>query len=1460
MKKLFLIALLLASHFTFAAADDSAVANRKWVREFIKEQLSSSLKPYTETSETPEAISKTFQSSVQSSDGHVFDVSLTLENARHLALIVTDSTVEGVTNGTVYAWDETLSAFENPAVFALPIINADSFAAGKVVTNLSGVVSVVTNMVTHYRAAGADGTIYHDIKYYGRDYLVSNAGLRGGKIGFTVSQVSLPAKTTSAARRNVLNLFAAYADTVNSGVSHYNGILQVGKVKIRRKGKDEWIEINQDFTFDSGVGTGTIGEFTVQAFEDWYANPKSGAINRYMSILAERTTKETSWGGENADESIDLGDQSLAFRWKDLYNSSAWKSAMEAAQTWLDKEFSRIITELYEELKNHTCPALKPGEDYWLQEWDCKCRHTYPDLYTGEEVQCRNSKTPMHDFRRYKLEGGALVLSDGNEGCFLCSRCFQHDEEKGAQHIEVPESADYCGCYCGKYYEKKEADADDGAVEGEESELPGGIYAGGGDVIDTIPEKDKADVEVECTDKDGNSATITVTMETVKYTTVTNRIEITPAVLGFGHVTRIVRGANGKLIKITSSANRLMDDESARKRMHKKPAHPMVCTCKCGREHFFKPSPCPEICRGCRMAHDCFRPVGDGVDAEIWSGLTNGENCNIDVRGYHVAMADGYWKDETYTVVDESGEEVEKTWSNKDGGENVVSKYGNWYYGTTTNGYAACGCACGRFFSDSSGKVGADEKDTHGNIVGPGDHGTFHIYGLRRAGDIQCPFTAHVYAGREDEMLPYCTCNNHDWEASAANVSSPSGFVGHFDGTTAMDGGESGSLACKRTCRWHWPYSHSLTADRPQLDISSHDGVNLHLTSITGALHAAYIDWANANGGIDCGCLCQAVNKETCLESYSDQNDGNRFNTVWGEISDSYHLCNLAEECVCECGERHIPVTPETWKKYKSGETAPFNFSLCSEREGVCQICGFYADSGNISGEDLMRAGPERHVFNRGCACDCALDGTDPIFRPNGYTKEVRGWSAAVDYDHYPNNTRTASEGYMRTGAEKYHKSLRDGCVCSCYFSTGIALLHEHDGGESCKSVCKAENSAGIICGHAPSYYKHNLAADSYTEAMGEHIRSENADYCGCDCGRQVTRTEGGRTVGWHEHSVSDCYCYGHYSATSPETHGDAVLVGHINLRSTGETVTNQYTCAKCFGNYEMWAYRFICDNDHEVFGKEFGGEHECIGPGWTECPSNCACCPHDDGINCDCPFCRGILTATDCTCAGVSGDTGTTLKFTQPLLTNQDAARALEMIDLSAITEVDGDDPVYEIGEYAFANTMDKPTADMFCDLSNLTTIKFNFVTNICSSAFYGAFAGCANLAAVEFARLESVRGSAFVSAFEGSKVQFLSFPRLRIIEASAFMGMTSLKEVRIPEVTHIEWGAFSWCSNLSKIVLPKCTYISDWAFSETALKQIYLPAMSTNDIRFTELHHSTFPKGCRIILKDGELIAPAN
>jgi hypothetical protein len=285
-----------------------------------------------------------------------------------------------------------------------------------------------------------------------------------------------------------------------------------------------------------------------------------------------------------------------------------------------------------------------------------------------------------------------------------------------------------------------------------------------------------------------------------------------------------------------------------------------------------------------------------------------------------------------------------------------------------------------------------------------------------------------------------------------------------------------------------------------------------------------------------------------------------------------------------------------------------------------------------------------------------------------------------------------------------------------------------------------------------------------------------------------------------------------------------------------------------------MWAYRFICDNGHEVFGKEFGGEHECMGPGWTECPSNCACCPHDDGINCDCPFCRGELTATDCTCAGVSGGTSTTLKFTQPLLTHQDVSKALKTVDLSVITVVDGDDPVYEISERTFSTGY----FPYLNEMENLTAIKFNYVTNVGEYAFNYAFSDCFNLRTVEFSRLEHVEPYAFHCAFLGSKALSLSFPKLTNVNTNSFYMMESLAEIALPEVERIEDYGFQYSGMLKRIVIPKCQYIGREAFYYTGLKFVNLPSMSIDDYDTNGIHRATFPPGCRIQFKDGEVIAP--
>ena len=635
---------ILASVFTFHLFA-APMATVDWVKEYVLRTIgntTSPSEPQESVKSQPQAFAKTYSSDVRGEDGATYTLSLNLESAKSLALIVTDSTVEGVSKGSVYPYNAQLNSFDLPGA-PISVIKERTVYVANVTTNLSGVTLITSNAVTRLSATHDDGTEYWNTTWYGRDYLVSAKGFNGPKIGYVISTQELGVRSQGAGVSTnsfVLSpILCAYADdyadiNAQGGSMHYCGNLYFGKIVITRKGREEECVINMSFQFNSGVGSGTVAEYTAQAFEDWYAAPKDGIYAERKKALAAMAGNFAAWDFPDGKTEINDDNANVNLRYSNLYTSDAFIRAFDDAEAWIKDEYVRIFMTMYQKLKSHSCPALKSGEKYWKLEWGCKCRHTYPNLFSGEEVKCDFAETEQHNFQAYVLEGDNLVLSEDGVGCILCARCMEHREDHGAAHVEVPENADYCGCYCGYYYEKKELE-ESTEEEGTEVELPGGGIYGGADVIEEIPIEQEEKVEIECTDRDGESVVMDVVVSTIKYVSVTANVN--SVIIPWRHVSKTVIGATGKRIKVTTSANSLMKGKIGRV-MHHKPQHPLECTCKCGVEHFFKASPCPEICRGCNMARDCFWDTDSG---EVWAGHTNGSNLNINVRGYHTSMKEG---------------------------------------------------------------------------------------------------------------------------------------------------------------------------------------------------------------------------------------------------------------------------------------------------------------------------------------------------------------------------------------------------------------------------------------------------------------------------------------------------------------------------------------------------------------------------------------------------------------------------------------------------------------------------------------------------------------------------------------------------------------------------------------------------------------------------------------------------
>ena len=1475
MKHLFiLIAIFITTHL-FAAP----MATVEWVKEYIAKLSAAEKEPAQPLSPQPEKFEKSYTSTVKDSAGYEYDVTISLATATNLAIVITESNVPGVKRGSIYAYNKALSTYECDCD-ELPIIRAKTFAAANVATNISGVTVITTNNVTHFTATDSYGREYWAANRFGIDYLITNEGWNGPKIGYIITTVSSKSEEPVVAVPSLFSLLAprAYAndelmDEVNAlgGAAHFCGNLILGTITIRHKGKNKNFVINGDWAFNSGVGNGTVGEAAQKAFEDWYAAPEDGVYHKRKLALAERATDKSAWGLPDDNEIVNDDNDLVNFYWSIIYNSKAFKDAFDDAEKWINTEYNRIFMTFYNALKEHSCPSLAAGEKYWTVEMECKCRHTYPALENGKPIKCSNAEVSQHDWQIYRLERGSLILAEDGIGCQICARCFEPREDHGAIHVAVPESADWCGCYCGYYYEKKEEEAPPaGAGEGDEIILPpGGIYEDA-ETIEPIPQEKEEKVEVECTDTDGEKTTLELTIENTTYVIATN--SISGQYVPWRHVSKVVRGANGKLIKTTTSANDLMESEVAAT-MHQKPQDPLRCTCKCGQEHWFKKSPCPDICRGCGFSADCFENhnLGGGEISQCgyWSLGDYGTNLNHNVRSYHKTFDEGYWDEEKYTIEDSEGNITEYIWSNAIGGVDsngmliVQSPYAEWYEDIITNGIAACGCACRRFYTDNAGNHGQPGRDKHGNTDDGGHHGTFHCYSLRPVSAIRDPFTRYYYETRDpNAMLPSCSCNNHQWEEenSPASVGEASFFNG-WKGSYKKDDSGSTSLACPMVCAFCWPTNHGVwSASDDKTEAKYHRGINLFSDLKDEDVKAAYVEWLGTNA-VTCGCLCQALTPTTAETVF-----GLQWDAFDGE---AYHYCDFETSCICACGKMHVVVNPKTYEKYMPRMTPGWTWSRCSKEKDICQLCGFYGKSGLL--DSLYREDPDSHIYSPGggCKCDCAEDGTfAAVFTSSrssqGPNKKLRGWSVAQDGEDYPNNTRSISYGYQwKKDVDLYHNHLggKYGCVCSCVDRTlGIVLWHDHDEGEACRDVCKSVRN-DEQCAHSPEYYKFDFLTRAYKESAGEHARtnSESA-YCGCDCGGKTTQTAAdGSETAWHKCAPGECYCYGHYAAGSSDDHngGESVLVKHIGLAATGNIVTNEKSCASCATPYEQYANEFKCINDHIVLGDFIGGK-KCDHRGG--CARNCDCCDHNETI-CECPWCNRVVGAVDyCTCAGSSRDRVWVLSGAK--IDSNSILPLVDYLSISPIIEIIGDSSVREIGGDAF-NTIHGwswPDPVKRPDFSKLKSVQFNSVEKVGDYAFNHAFSTSPLLETFELNNVIEILDFGLYAV--APNIKRFNLPKLKTAGTCVFGGNPNLKEVVLPELLEMGTTAFSGCGNLRRVYAPKANMRYGAFNGCTKLEEVDISTWSTNGLFLGEndapYNPLDLPSGCRVKCEEGWITVP--
>ena len=201
------------------------------------------------------------------------------------------------------------------------------------------------------------------------------------------------------------------------------------------------------------------------------------------------------------------------------------------------------------------------------------------------------------------------------------------------------------------------------------------------------------------------------------------------------------------------------------------------------------------------------------------------------------------------------------------------------------------------------------------------------------------------------------------------------------------------------------------------------------------------------------------------------------------------------------------------------------------------------------------------------------------------------------------------------------------------------------------------------------------------------------------------------------------------------------------------------------------------------------------------------------DNDKCGCVHCQGGGNEnTQCWCKTA----GRVIhKITDPVIVGTTYQYCL--LGDKNVEGVDGDDPVYEIGDSGFLGA--------FSQCPKLTYIHFNKVTNIMDSgcldlcdddpllsyvgfdnlertgrfSFSGAFTQCSSLNYVNFRSLREIGEWAFQSAFEGCKaLTNISFQSVESIHGDAFQqsfsgsGMTNSFGLSFPKVKWIDDNAF--------------------------------------------------------------------
>ena len=418
------------------------------------------------------------------------------------------------------------------------------------------------------------------------------------------------------------------------------------------------------------------------------------------------------------------------------------------------------------------------------------------------------------------------------------------------------------------------------------------------------------------------------------------------------------------------------------------------------------------------------------------------------------------------------------------------------------------------------------------------------------------------------------------------------------------------------------------------------------------------------------------------------------------------------------------------------------------------------------------------------------------------------------------------------------HDPKANGCGCQCgdysgsdYPIDGFLRFHGGHGSPQCLCACGAAhiNFQASACPNA-CYYCH-MNADSTKSGMDIHTWAVSNCVCQCDMYTD------------HRYPDDNCVCYC-YECTRAHDYQEIEKrkIGEYDCQTCGNHIIRYHSKYRCRRSACQDEYEGDWDDGHEPW---CGDDPDDPNPEHRD-PVYCACgCmiyagqnPEKDGDVCGCSSCRNHTVGGTCRmCGGTCGEAIVVPSGKIPPGHDElDAGDIWDIIGMWADDPetIDGDDPVYVVGDYALTNA--------FVNNPKLKTVKFNYLHTVGDNGFAGAFAGCTNLVDVQLGALKNVGNFAFMDAFRGCvslknldlgtvenlstesfsadgddsdfRLDEIRMPLVRDIPVGCFTGL-NVKEFYFENATNIGYNAFENCARTQKIVIPHVKSIKSSAFS---------------------------------------------